>query len=162
MTAESQTVDTLPASDETVESFERSIDKGPDTIGILRRILGYLITDETRTRVVMASISLLVAVGAMVSLPFIVGQGMNVLQTGGEVDELNQWVLIGVVAGVVYFLASFFADRTFAELSTRALKLLQDTLFRHLQTLSMGFFFSTPLGELVSRINNDAEVVAQF
>ncbi len=26
----------------------------------------------------------------------------------------------------------------------------------------MGFFFSTPLGELVSRINNDAEVVAQF
>ena len=31
-----------------------------------------------------------------------------------------------------------------------------------MQTLSMGFFFKTPVGELRSRVNNDAEVVAAF
>ncbi|MGD9049432.1 MAG: ABC transporter ATP-binding protein, partial [Anaerolineae bacterium] len=57
---------------------------------------------------------------------------------------------------------SFFADRIFSDLATKALSKLQIHLFSQLQTLSMGFFYRTPVGELLSRVTNDAEAVALF
>jgi ATP-binding cassette subfamily B protein len=47
-------------------------------------------------------------------------------------------------------------------MATHGLYKLQTTLFSNLQTLSMGFFFKNPPGELSSNITNDAEVVSLF
>jgi len=69
---------------------------------------------------------------------------------------------VGAIAGGVYLVFSFMAERVFSKLATHGLYLLQTHLFSHLQTLSMAFFYGTPVGELLSRVNNDAESVAQF
>jgi ATP-binding cassette subfamily B protein len=69
---------------------------------------------------------------------------------------------LGVIAGLVYLAGSFFADRIFSDLATKALSKLQIDLFSTMQTLSMGFFHRTPVGEILSRVTNDAEAVALF
>jgi ATP-binding cassette subfamily B protein len=90
------------------------------------------------------------------------GQAMNVINEAGEVEVLIRWVVAGVVLALVFLILSYLADRTFAGLATKALYSLQTKLFTNLQTLSMGFFYKTPVGELLSRITNDAEVVATY
>ncbi len=46
--------------------------------------------------------------------------------------------------------------------ATKALSKLQIHLFSHMQSLSMGFFHRMPVGEILSRVTNDAEAVALF
>jgi ABC-type multidrug transport system fused ATPase/permease subunit len=50
----------------------------------------------------------------------------------------------------------------FADLATRALNKLQNHLFAHMQTLSLSFFDRQPIGELMSRLTNDTEVISLF
>ena len=50
----------------------------------------------------------------------------------------------------------------FADLATRALNKLQDNLFAHMQTLALSFFDRQPIGELMSRLTNDTEVISLF
>jgi len=80
----------------------------------------------------------------------------------GSLEQLTRWAIYGVIAGVTYLVFSFFSDRLFARMATHGLFKLQTTLFSNLQTLSMGFFFKNPPGQLSSNITNDAEVVSLF
>ena len=50
----------------------------------------------------------------------------------------------------------------FARLASEALYSVQTDLFDNVQSLSMGFFFKNPPGELSSNVTNDAEVVSLF
>jgi ATP-binding cassette subfamily B protein len=47
-------------------------------------------------------------------------------------------------------------------MATKGLQKLQTHLFSHMQTLSLTFFDRQPIGELMSRITNDTEVVSLF
>ena len=141
---------------------ENAIDKPNETGQIIRRLLSYMVTPKTRLPFGVATVARIVALAGLMVLPFVTGKGINVISEGGTKDELVEWVIWGVIAAAVYLVFSFAADRTFARLATQGLYLLQTHLFSHLQTLSMGFFYSTPVGELLSRVNNDAEGVAQF
>ncbi len=80
----------------------------------------------------------------------------------GSVEVLTRWALYGAIAGIVYLAFSFISDRTFASMATKALYKLQTNLFSNIQTLSMGFFYKNPPGELSSNVTNDAEVVSLF
>jgi ATP-binding cassette subfamily B protein len=141
---------------------EKAIDKKGTTGLTLRRLTGKMSGGEGKSKFALGLILRLIALFALVLLPFITGQAMNVINEGGTTDELLNWVIYGVIAGVVFLVLSFFADRTFSSLATKALYKLQTDLFKNLQTLSMGFFYRTPVGELLSRVTNDAEVVAQY
>jgi ATP-binding cassette subfamily B protein len=50
----------------------------------------------------------------------------------------------------------------FADLATRGLYKLQVNMFKHMQTLSLNFFDRQPIGELMSRVTNDTEVISLF
>ncbi len=131
----------------------------PDTVG---RLVRRMVADGNQARfgggVFVQFIGLL---GLMV-LPFVTSKGMNVIAENGSEDDLTKWVLIGAVGGAVFILCSFFASRIFAKLASEALYGLQTDLFDNVQTLSMGFFFKNPPGELSSNVTNDAEVVSLF
>ncbi|MEA3334829.1 MAG: ABC transporter ATP-binding protein [Chloroflexota bacterium] len=144
------------------ESPGRAIDQKGSTGATLKRLLEYMVGGKARRKFITGIILRVVALLGLVTLPFITGQAMNIISDGGAMDELVRWAIIGVIAGVVYLALSFFADRMFADLATHGLYNLQTDLFAHLQTLSMSFFYRTPVGELLSRVNNDAEVVAVF
>ena len=141
---------------------EKAIDKKGTTGATLRRLTAVMASGENKGKFVLGTILRLVALTALVTLPFITGQAMNVINEGGALEELLRWVMWGAIAALIYLVMSFFSDRTFASLATKALYKLQTDLFANLQTLSMGFFYGTPVGELLSRVTNDAEVVASF
>jgi ABC-type multidrug transport system fused ATPase/permease subunit len=142
---------------------EASIDQPDQAPSTLNRLLGYMVGGDQRSRLILGVITRIVALLGLTALPFITGQAMNVINgPSGNLEQLYRWVLYGLVAGVIYLLFSFFSDRLFARMATHGLYKLQTTLFSNLQTLSMGFFFKNPPGELSSNITNDAEVVSLF
>jgi len=104
-----------------------------------------------------------VAIAGLIVIPFFTGQAINAISDpDGTLAELQQWVLLAVIAAAVYLLFSLLAERIYADLATRALAKLQNHLFSHLQSLSLNFFDRQPLGELLSRVANDSEVISLF
>jgi ATP-binding cassette subfamily B protein len=141
----------------------KAIDKKSDTGVTLRRLLEYMAGGEARSRFIAGALVRVVALLSLTAMPYLIGRGTNVIsEPGGTVEELTLYAILGVIAGAVYLVGSFFADRLFSDLATKALSKLQIHLFSQMQTLSMGFFYRTPVGELLSRVTNDAEAVALF
>ncbi len=75
----------------------------------------------------------------------------------------------GLVRTALLMLGVYLANNAFqaaanwvmARISQRALKQLRRDLFEHLQTLSLSFFDTHPVGELMSRLTNDIDAINQ-
>ncbi len=139
-----------------------TIDRPDQSRTTLTRLLDYMVGGDQRSRFILGVITRIVAVLGLATLPFITGRAMDVLNTNGTVEALTQWIFYGVIAGIIYLLFSYISDRLFAGMATTGLFRLQTTLFANLQTLSMGFFYKNPPGQLSSNVTNDAEVVSLF
>ncbi len=134
-----------------------------DTLEIIGRLIGYMAGGENRGRFVMALVVRATAVLALIAIPTLTGQAINVLSNpNGTLADLSLWAGLAVGAGVAFLILSLIAERVFASLATRGLYNLQRHLFEHMQTLSLSFFDRQPLGELMSRVTNDTETVALF
>ncbi len=148
---------------ETIKGGSPAIDKKGHTSATLKRLLDYMTSGEARPKFIGGILVRVVALLGLTAMPFVIGQGTNVMSDpNGTTEELVRWTILGVIAGLIYLVGSYFADRIFSDLATKALSKLQIHLFSRIQTLSMGFFYRTPVGELLSRVTNDAEVVALF
>ena len=126
------------------------------------RLLGYMIGGPRKGKFAIAVVLRVVALLGLTAIPFIMGSGMNVITEGGDASDLNPWGVAGLVAGGVYLFFSFLSDRMFSRMASQGLYELNIDMFSNLQSLSMGFFFSNPPGELSSNVTNDAEVVSLF
>jgi len=151
-------------SKERVEARpEKAIRKPDDTGQIVRRLLGYMAGGEARSRFILAMALRVLALMGLSMLPGLTGQAINVISVpGGSIAELNRWVVLAAIAGVLYLTLSFVADRMFGDLATRASYKLQMHMFSHMQTLSLTFFDRQGRGELMSRLTNDSEVISLF
>lgn len=151
------------SSDQEHKGSVKSIDKPDDTIQIISRLLDYMAGGDKQAKFILALIVRVIALVCLTALPFLTGQAINVVSDpNGTTAELQRWVMIAVAAAVIYLVVSFIAERMFADLATKALQKLQNHLFSHMQTLSLTFFDRQPIGELMSRITNDTEVVSLF
>ncbi len=151
------------SSDSLNEKTVKAIDKPDDTFPIISRLFDYMAGKGERSKFILALIVRLIALIGLTAIPFLTGEAINALSDpNGTVAELQRWVVIAAIAGVVYLVMSFFAERLFADMATRGLQKLQTHLFSHMQTLSLTFFDRQPIGELMSRITNDTEVVSLF
>jgi ATP-binding cassette subfamily B protein len=141
----------------------KGIDKPDDTVKIISQLLNYMAGGEKRARFILAVVVRVIALLGLIALPALTGEVINVLQDpGGNLTELQRWILYAVIAGAVFLIMTFLAERMFADLATRGLQKLQTHLFSHMQGLSLNFFDRQPIGELLSRITNDTEVVSLF
>ena len=125
---------------------------------LVRRMIG----GPRRTRAMVAASCLAVAMIGLIVIPYATGRGMNVIAENGPRSDLTHWAVVGAIAGAVYLLLSYVANRLFSKLAAEALCDLQTDLFDNVQTLSMGFFFKNSPGELSSNVTNDAEVISLF
>jgi len=141
---------------------EEMIHKPDDTGKIVGRLMGYMTGGEARPKFILAMILRTLALLGLSVLPGLTGQAIDVVSVNGEISDLQKWVLLALTAGVLYLFLSFLADRLFGELATRASYKLQVHLFSHMQTLSLSFFDRQGVGELMSRLTNDTEVIALF
>ncbi len=151
------------STDSINEQSVKAIDKPDDTGKIIARLFDYMAGEDKRSKFILALIVRVIALIGLVAIPFLTGQAINVISDpNGTTAALQGWVTIAAIAGVIYLVMSFFAERMFADLATRGLQKLQTRLFSHMQTLSLTFFDRQPIGELMSRITNDTEVVSLF
>ena len=144
------------------EDPEEIISHPNDTWKIVSRLMGYMTRGDARPHFILAMVLRVLALLGLSMLPGLTGEAIDVASVHGEIGELRFWILLAFGAGTLYLLFSFFSDRIFGQLATKASYKLQVHLFSHMQTLSLSFFDRQGRGELMSRLTNDTEVIALF
>jgi ATP-binding cassette subfamily B protein len=122
------------------------------------RLLGFL---RPYRRGVAASLILAVfAMGTGVLIPGLIGATVDDLRTGG--DDLQVLVLAIVGAGVLRLVFSVARRLVAGRVSLGVEFDLRNLLYRHLQSLELGFFDSQQTGQLMSRSTVDLQSVRFF
>jgi ATP-binding cassette subfamily B protein len=112
-------------------------------------------------RTLLAVVSLLAATAVSLVPPYLVGKAVDEVQHGRT--ELLGWIVAAFVAagllGIVFSYAQTYYTGWTGE---RMLADLRNTLFRHLQRLSLGFYERNRAGVIISRLTNDVEALDQL
>jgi ATP-binding cassette subfamily B protein len=133
----------------------------PGTLGSLKSLLPFLWPKgeaELKTRVVLASASLVVAKIANVYVPIVFKHMVDALGTPGALVALP----VGLLAayGLARIMAQAFAelrDGIFAKVAQRAIRSLALKTFRHLHALSLSFHLERQTGGLNRAIERGAK-----
>jgi ATP-binding cassette subfamily B protein len=125
---------------------------------VFRRLLGFL---RPYRRGVAASLLLAVAaMGTGVLVPYLIGETIDDLRQGGDSLETLVWAIVGV--GVLRLLFSVARRLVAGRVSLGVEFDLRNLLYRHLQSLELGFFDSQQTGQLMSRATVDLQAVRFF
>jgi ATP-binding cassette subfamily B protein len=136
-------------------------DRKSDSNLVLKRMLNFMIGGGQRSKFIQAMALRVISVICLIAMPWFTGNAINAA-TAQQADPLRLWSIAAIIAMIVFLVLSFFAERRFAELATAGSRSLQTSLFNHMQSLSLSFFDRNPIGELLSRVNNDLEAVSRF
>lgn len=128
---------------------------------VLGRLLGYLTRQRERTTLMLVTMFGYACMLAV--LPALVGEAFNVLTNpAGSLASLWIYLLLILVSGGCIWLLGYISQRTLAHMAQDALLWLRKDLFAHIQVLSLNFFDRQPIGELMSRVTNDIDIIEQF
>ena len=118
-----------------------------------RRLLGYL--RPHIGRMILAIIALLVSTAFGLSFPAIIVQLLNTVTQSSDTDPLN--LLAGLLIGIFLLQAvfSFVQSYLLSYVGERIVFDLRTQLYRHLQSLSLDFYATRRVGDLVSRLSSD-------
>lgn len=135
--------------------------KSKGMITSLKRLLGYLTRYKARF-----SLMILLMLGysfVLCIIPTISGAILNILsEKSVPLNSLqnNIVVLVGVI--ILFWVLGNLSGRLLTGMSQKALYNLRTELFSKIQTFSLSFFDKRPIGELMSSVTNDLDVVDQF
>ena len=115
-----------------------------------------------RRRVVLATISLLVATATALAPPFLAGLAIDRGIADGDLEALGWIVAAFLAAAVLNWGASTAQTYTTGWVGERILADLRGRLFAHLQRLSLGFYERNRAGAIISRLTNDVEALDQL
>ena len=135
------------------------IEKANDPRRALVRLFYYL----KPFRLVLALVLFLVVLYTLLGLvgPYLMGLAIDRYIGGKDAAGLVRVALIMLGVYLAHNIAQAVANWIMARVSQRALKQLRTDLFQHLQTLSLSFFDTHPVGELMSRLTNDIDAINQ-
>ena len=112
-----------------------------------------------RAKVAIVGLLILFSAGLGVVNPLLIRVVFDsaLFPPGGSPDLHLLWILAGVMASVTVVTSSVGIVQTYLTntVGQRVMRDLRDRLFRHLQSLSLGFFTGTRTGEIQSRVAND-------
>jgi ABC-type multidrug transport system fused ATPase/permease subunit len=125
---------------------------------VFRRLLGFL--QPYRKGVVASFILAALAMGTGILIPALVGRTIDDIDSGG--DAL--WLLAGAIfaAGVLRLVFSVVRRLVAGRVSLGVEFDLRNLLYRHLQSLELGFFDGQQTGQLMSRATVDLQAVRFF
>jgi ABC-type multidrug transport system fused ATPase/permease subunit len=129
----------------------------------VRWMLGLL--KPYRSKVIFMFIALLLATGAGLAPPYLLGRAIDAITSGaqsGDAARLDRIVVAFIVVSVVYAIATYAQTYLVGWVGTRALQDLRERVFEHLQAMSIGFFTRNRPGVLISRLTNDIEALNQL
>ena len=124
------------------------------------RLLGYC----TRYKVRLGA-ALIMMVGfsvAMGILPALMGMATDIITGHGTAEDLTRLLILFIIDAAALWVCGHTAQYLLSVISQDALFTLRTSLFSHMQTLSLSFFDRQPIGELMSRVSSDTDVIDQF
>ena len=126
--------------------------------GTLTRLLRYLAIKKAK----LVSTIILLSIGTFCFImgPILVGQAVNLINSGGTVQDLQDMVVLMIALATTAFGTLFVAYRWLADIAQYALYKLRKELFDHAQELSLNVFDRQPIGELMSGVTNDIDAIA--
>ncbi len=126
-----------------------------------RRFLGYLAPHRGKLALVIILMAAFAFLNAVFSI--LMGDATNLISAGrGPIEPLYRITLWLVVTAAAIGVSGLVSQKLLSDISQEALYALRNELFAHIQTLSLGFFDRRPIGELMSRVTNDTQVIEQF
>jgi ATP-binding cassette subfamily B protein len=128
-----------------------------------RRALTGLVRYLAPFKMGMFSVLVLVVVYTILGLggPYLMGVAIDQSIAAKRLDILAPIALTMLGLYILNNLFQAIAAWLMATISQTALKHLRQDMFRHLQTLSLGFFDQNSAGELMSRLTNDIDAINQ-
>lgn len=118
-----------------------------------RRMIGYLA--PYKLRLALAFVALLFSAGLSLVFPSVIGDVVDSVLTAGNFELLNQITLALIVVFLVRAVTTLIESFNLNYVGESLVTDLRQQVFAHLNTLSLGFFTSRRVGELVSRISSD-------
>jgi ATP-binding cassette, subfamily B, bacterial len=143
-------------------------DFSPSVAGLLRRRSRRLLADLARPytqQIVLAVLLIAVRSAAYLSLPYLVGLGIDKGIRPGAHGNLNALVeIVGVllVALLVNALANYAFLRTSGRIGANILFDLRRMLFAHVQELSLSFYERYTSGRIISRLTSDIDALNEL
>lgn len=132
----------------------------PTQIQTFRRLNSYM----TRYSGKLALVVVLLLIGTILNLmvPYLLGVGINNLSGPRDAAALGQTALGMVAAAIASWFLMAWQGQVLASVVMKGLYDLRRQIFNHMMPLSLGFFDRRPIGELISSVTNDTEVIALF
>jgi ATP-binding cassette subfamily B protein len=134
--------------------------------GALRRVLKYLVHYKGRLLVVLLCIVAngLVSAYAATALGTLIDDYIAPMLKEGAV---NNAVLLGFILQMaaifsVSLIASYLQPRIMSTVTQGIIKNIRDDMFRHMQTLPVGYFDRNTTGDIMSYYTNDTATLRQF
>jgi ABC-type multidrug transport system fused ATPase/permease subunit len=109
--------------------------------------------------VLLSLVQIGIAAGLGLALPLLIRWVVDHVLTGGEWDWLIPGAGAIVVVAALQGLVRFGQRYTMELVSQRVIYEIRSQLYRHLQSLSFGFYDRAKTGELMSRVTADVEAV---
>jgi ABC-type multidrug transport system fused ATPase/permease subunit len=131
-------------------------------MGTFRRLLGFL--RPYRRTVIISLVLAWAAMGFTVLIPWLVGQTVDAVDPQGGTDRDAVLPLAVAILGAgLLRLGLTFSRRLVAGRVSLAVEFdLRERVYRHLQTLELGFFDSQQTGQLMSRATVDLQSIRFF
>jgi ABC-type multidrug transport system fused ATPase/permease subunit len=127
---------------------------------IVRRLAAYLLPYKGRA---IAALGLIVVVTAAdLLLPILFSRGVDEVAGAGRASAIDLLGIAFVAALAVRFLASWGEFYLISWLGNRVVFDLRNRMFRHLQTLEVGYIDRRGVGSVMTRIQNDVAVINEF
>ncbi len=127
---------------------------------IARRLFAFVL--PYRQRAIAALLLILVATVSDLLLPKLFSMAVDEVTLERRLSVLNLLGVAFLVALVVRFLASWGEFYQISWLGNRIVFDIRNQMFRHLQTLNVGYVDRRGVGSIMSRIQNDVGVINEF
>jgi ABC-type multidrug transport system fused ATPase/permease subunit len=129
----------------------------------LRKVRGLLeLLRPYRVRLALMFVALLIATAAALAPPYLAGKAIDAGIKTKDIGALDLVVVAFLVASLLNWGASYAQTYLVNWVGERALQDLRIKLFRHLESLSIGFYSRNKAGVLISRMTNDVEALDQL
>jgi ATP-binding cassette subfamily B protein len=118
--------------------------------------------------IAVASVLVVAQAGALLGGPYLVKYGIDhglpnpLTHSSGDASKLNLAVVVYLALALLGFVLGRAVTMLIARIGEDFLRMLRAVLFRHLMSLSMGFFEREPTGKLVARMTSDIDALQEL
>ena len=117
-----------------------------------RRLIGYL--GPYKARLALALVALVIGAALSLVFPAVISTVVDSVLVAGDMDLLNR-----ITVALLRSATSFIERYNLNYVGEKIVVDLRTQLYDHLQTLSLGFFITHRVGELVSRLSSDVTIM---